>query len=233
MPRPQRAAKDDAIAGIEKHLRGAASVALLLGRRVFFEDEADITNARSHIGNLPRFDAGSLKVKRRRKIPRYASAFLQRARRVAETVKLKLGIKCGFADNLNDDLFVKKLRLELMVEISGKHIDLSLVRHIRKQRSTTAENLCGGFFGHQCGWRGIFRTTDLRSSVPMNDFRHDRDPKVGPPVVGAKMLKNCVLEELNGGPNGVVAVGIAYEMSLLERGIVTSGLVSRRMPKAA
>src|SRR5260370_24913703 len=42
----------------------------------------------------------------------------------------------------------------------------------------------------------------------MHDLGDDRDPDIGPPVVGAKMLKDRVFKELDGRPHGVMAVGL-------------------------
>jgi hypothetical protein len=72
---------------------------------------------------------------------------------VAEAVKLKCGVKGRFAYDLNDDFFVEKLRLELVMEIPGKEINLSLVGHIGKQGAAGSQNFGGRSFRHKLGWR--------------------------------------------------------------------------------
>jgi hypothetical protein len=153
VPRPQGPAKDDAVARIEEHLRRAAGIALFFRRRVLLEDEADITNARSDIGELPRLHARAFEVERGREIPRDARALLQGAGRMAETVELKLGIEGRFAHHLNDVFLVEKLRLEPVMEIPGKEVDLSLVGHVGKQGAAGAQNFGGRSFRHERGWR--------------------------------------------------------------------------------
>lgn len=54
-------------------------------------------------------------------------------------------VQRGLTDDLNDDLLLQKLGLQLVVKIAREEINLSLTRHIRKQRTATAKNFGRAF----------------------------------------------------------------------------------------
>jgi hypothetical protein len=129
IPGTESTSKNDAIAGIQEHLRGAASFAACGRGGVLFEHYPDVTDAGADIGELPGLTA-SFEVEGRCKIPGDPRGLLNRAFRVTEVVEDECGIECRFSDDLNHHVAVEQLTFQLMVKIAAKQISRRLFFHV-------------------------------------------------------------------------------------------------------
>ena len=96
------AAEYHPVVGVEKHLCGTASFALVGWGRVEFEDQPYITHARTHIGKLPRLQPRPFEIKRGRKIPCDFGPLLDGPRRIPEAIRFERRIECCLSDHLDD-----------------------------------------------------------------------------------------------------------------------------------
>src|SRR5690242_2021225 len=105
IPGAERAPEHYAFAAGQEHLRGADREAVVSSRIPSLVREADIADARPHLGELP-WPSTVLVVRARGELPRDRCGVFETPLRLAVTHEEVAGRQCGLADNLRHDLVV-------------------------------------------------------------------------------------------------------------------------------